>query len=118
MNKLSLTRRAFVTSASAFGLVGASGLALPYYSRANQRPAFTHGVQSGDVDATSGMVWTRTDRPARVMYEVSTTESFADAVRLAPLDTSPASDYTVKRLLTDLAADQDIFYRMTAADLS
>ncbi|TIS05114.1 MAG: alkaline phosphatase, partial [Mesorhizobium sp.] len=79
MNKLSLTRRAFVTSASAFGLVGASGLALPYYSRANQRPAFTHGVQSGDVDATSGMVWTRTDRPARVMYEVSTTESFADA---------------------------------------
>ncbi|TIU77058.1 MAG: alkaline phosphatase, partial [Mesorhizobium sp.] len=73
MNKLSLTRRAFVTSASAFGLVGASGLALPYYSRANQRPAFTHGVQSGDVDATSGMVWTRTDRPARVMYEVSTT---------------------------------------------
>ncbi|TIR45078.1 MAG: alkaline phosphatase, partial [Mesorhizobium sp.] len=71
MNKLSLTRRPFVTSASAFGLVGASGLALPYYSRANQRPAFTHGVQSGDIDATSGMVWTRTDRPARV-YEVST----------------------------------------------
>ncbi|WP_292379549.1 PhoD-like phosphatase N-terminal domain-containing protein, partial [Mesorhizobium sp.] len=90
MNKLSLTRRAFVTSASAFGLVGASGLALPYYSRANQRPAFTHGVQSGDIDATSGMVWTRTGRPARVMYEVSTTESFVDAVRLAPLDTSPA----------------------------
>ncbi|RRH94662.1 alkaline phosphatase [Mesorhizobium tamadayense] len=118
MNKLSLTRRAFVTSASAFGLVGASGLALPYYSRASQRPAFTHGVQSGDVDATSGMVWTRTDRPARVMYEVSTTESFADAVKLAPLDTSPASDYTVKRLLTDLASDQDIFYRMVAADLS
>ncbi|TIT70926.1 MAG: alkaline phosphatase, partial [Mesorhizobium sp.] len=73
----------------------ASGRALPYYSRASQRPAFTHGVQSGDVDATSGMVWTRTDRPARVMYEVSTTESFTDATKLAPLDTSPASDYTV-----------------------
>ena len=59
MNKLSMTRRAFVTSASAAGLVGVSGLAMPYYSRASQRPAFTHGVQSGDVDATSGMVWTR-----------------------------------------------------------
>ncbi|MER8551391.1 alkaline phosphatase [Mesorhizobium sp. M0976] len=118
MNKISMTRRAFVTSASAVGLVGASGLALPYYSRANQRPAFTHGIQSGDVDATSGMVWTRTDRPSRVMFEVSSTENFANAVRLAPLDTSPASDYTVKRLLTDLASDQDIFYRMVAADLA
>lgn len=111
MNKISLTRRAFVTSASAAGLLGASGLALPYYSRASQRPAFTHGVQSGDVDASSGMVWTRTDRPSRVMFEVSSTENFANATRLAPLDTSPASDFTVKRLLTDLASDQDIFYR-------
>src|SRR3954470_5614699 len=118
MNKLSITRRAFVTSASAAGLVGVSSLALPYYSRAGQRPAFTHGVQSGDVDATSGMVWTRTDRPSRVMFEVSSTENFANATRLAPLDTSPASDYAVKRLLTDLASDQDIFYRMTAADLA
>ena len=118
MNKLAMTRRAFVTSASAVGLVGAAGLAMPYYSRANQRPAFTHGVQSGDVDASSGMVWTRTDRPARVMFEVSSTEDFANATRLAALDTSPASDFTVKRLLTDLASDQDIFYRMTAADLA
>ncbi len=118
MNRLSLTRRAFVTSASAAGLVTASGLAMPYYSRASQRPAFTHGVQSGDVDASSGMVWTRTDRPSRVMFEVSSTEDFANATRLAPLDTSPASDFTVKRLLTDLASDQDIFYRMTAADLA
>ena len=112
-------RRAFVTSASAAGLVGASGLALPYYSRANPRPAFTHGVQSGDVDAPRGMIWTRTDRPSRVMFEVSTTESFANALtpcrRSMP---SPDSDFTVKRLLTDLASDQDIFYRMTAADLA
>ncbi len=75
---LKLSRRAFVTSASAVGLVGASGLALPYYSRANARPQLTHGVQSGDVDTTSGMIWTRADRPTRVMFDVSTTESFAN----------------------------------------
>ena len=117
MNK-NLSRRAFVTSASALGLVGVSGLALPYYSRANTRPAFTHGVQSGDVDTVSGMVWTRVDRPSRVMFEVSTTESFSNAVKLPPLDAVPESDFAVKRLLTDLASDQDIFYRMTAVDLS
>jgi alkaline phosphatase D len=116
--RLKLTRRAFVTSASAAGLVGASGLALPFYSRANARPQFTHGVQSGDVDTTSGVIWTRADRPSRVMFEVSTTEGFANARKLATLDAVPETDFTAKRLLTDLASDQDIFYRMTLADLS
>ena len=118
MNRTSLSRRSFVATAGAAGLVGASGLALPFYSRANQRPAFTHGVQSGDVDTESGMIWTRADRPARVTFEVSTTESFANATKLPPLAALPESDFAVKRLLTDLASDQDIFYRMTLVDLS
>ncbi|BBU56583.1 alkaline phosphatase [Mameliella alba] len=107
-------RRAFLAGSTAF----AASLAMPAISRASARPVFTHGVQSGDVDMSSGMIWTRTDRPARVMMEVSTTESFADARRLAPLDALPESDFAVKRLLTELASDQDVFYRFTAADLS
>ncbi|MDZ5699355.1 alkaline phosphatase [Chelativorans sp. M5D2P16] len=118
MNRTKLTRRSFIASASAVGLVAGSGLALPFYSRANTRPAFTHGVQSGDVDATSGMIWTRADRPSRVTFEVSTTESFANARRLPPLDALPESDFAVKRLLAGLPSDQDIFYRMRLADLS
>lgn len=90
---------------------------MPAISRAQARPVFTHGVQSGDVDTTSGMIWTRTDRPARVEFEVATTESFADARRLAPLDATPESDFAVKRLLENLASDQDIFFRMRAAAL-
>lgn len=113
-----LNRRKFLTSAGAAGLVAASGIALPSYSRANNRPVFTHGVQSGDVDTASGMVWTRADRPSRVMFEVATREDFADAMRLAPLDALPDSDFAVKRLVTGLPADQDIFYRLTLADLS
>lgn len=114
----SISRRVFLASTGAASLVGLSGLAMPYYSRANTRPAFTHGVQSGDIDAVSGMIWTRADRPSRVQFEVATTESFANAERLAPLDALPDSDHAVKRLLTDLASDQDIFYRMTLADLN
>ena len=115
---LTLSRRTFMSGVGAAGLVAGSGLALPFYSRANQRPAFTHGVQSGDVDALSGMVWTRTDRPSKVIFEVATSESFADARRLAPLDALPERDLAVKRLIEDLPSDQDIFYRMTAQDLS
>ncbi|WP_265517852.1 alkaline phosphatase D family protein [Nitratireductor luteus] len=112
------TRRQFLASGSAAVLTAAAGLAMPAISRASSRPQFTHGVQSGDVDTSSGMIWTRTDKPARVQFEVATTESFADARRLPPLDALPESDFAVKRLLTELTPDQDIFYRMTAYDLS
>jgi len=116
--RLQTTRRGFLASAGATGIVAASGLALPSYSRANQRPVFTHGVQSGDVDAQSGMIWGRVDRPSQIRFEVATTESFADARALDPLDALPESDFAVKRLVSGLASNQDIFYRMRAADLS
>ncbi|MCV6584471.1 MAG: alkaline phosphatase D family protein [Marinibacterium sp.] len=108
------SRRAVLAGGAAF----ASTLAMPSLSRASSRPVFTHGVQSGDVDVSSGMIWTRTDRPARVSVEISTTESFDNARQLASMDALPQSDFAVKRLLADLPSDQDIFYRFTAADLS
>lgn len=107
-------RRAFLAGSTAF----AASLSMPAISRASSRPVFTHGVQSGDVDTASGMIWTRTDRPARVMMEFSTTESFTDARQLAPMDAIPNSDFAVKRLVDGLPSDQDIFYRFVAADLN
>ena len=115
---LNLTRRGFMASASAAGIVAGSGLAMPFYSRANQRPVFTHGVQSGDVRSDSGVIWTRADRPSRVMFEVATNESFDNATRLAPLNALEDSDFAVKRMLENLPAGQDIFYRMQLADLA
>ncbi len=108
------SRRSFLAGGAAF----ATSLAAPSISRASSRPVFTHGVQSGDVDTVSGMIWTRTDRPARVMMEVSTTESFANARQLAPMTAMPQSDFAVKRLVEGLPSDQDIFYRFVAADLN
>ncbi len=108
------TRRAVLAGSTAF----AASLALPSLSRAASRPVFTHGVQSGDVDTSSGMIWTRTDRPARIAMEVSTTESFKDARRLASMDAIPNGDLSVKRLIDALPSDQEIFYRFIATDLS
>ena len=105
------TRRAFLATTTAF-------LAAPAISRAATRPVFTHGVQSGDIDTSSGMIWTRTDRPALIEMEISTTESFSNAHAVAPIDAIPNSDMAVKRLVDNLPSDQDIFYRFTAADLS
>jgi len=102
---------------AASGLTLVSSFAMPAIVRASARPTFTHGVQSGDVDATSAMVWTRVDRPARVLVEYDTTGRFADPSRLAPLDALPESDFAIKRLLDDLPPAQDIFFRFVAEDL-
>lgn len=114
--RLTLTRRRLLATGTAGVLM--SGFPLPGLSRAAERPAFPHGVQSGDVDVSSGMVWGRPDRPARVMMEWATTESFANPVRLAPVDALAGSDFAVKRLIEALPSDQEIFYRMVAADLT
>ena len=112
----SLTRRRFLAAGAGAAL--ATGFPLPALSLSAGRPVFTHGVQSGDVDATSGVVWGRVDRPARVLIEYATTESFADPARLPPLEALPGSGLAVKRLLHGLPPGQEIFYRMVATDLA
>ncbi len=114
-----LSRRAFLRSSTATGLLAVSGgLALPGISRAADRPISASGVQSGDVGADRAVLWSRTDRPARAVFEWSTTESFADPVRLPALTAFPDNDYTVKVLAEGLPSGQDIFYRVTFADLA
>ena len=110
--RITLTRRKFIKWSAA------GALAMPGLSRAADRPLLSHGVQSGDIEATTGVVWARSDRPACFHIEVATTESFKDARRLAPIETLSATDFAVKRLLSGLPPGQTIFYRMAFADLA
>src|ERR1700744_4085587 len=110
-----LSRRRFLSTAAAAGV---STIAMPYLSRAADRPAVTHGVQSGDVSTDGGVVWARADRPSQMLVEVSTTESFRDARAWPPITALPESDFTAKMLLENLPAGQDIFYRVKFRDLS
>ncbi|MCJ2011320.1 alkaline phosphatase D family protein [Methylobacterium sp. J-076] len=115
---MALDRRRFVLT-GASGLVGASlGLGRPYLSRAADRPALSHGLQSGDVGSDTAMVWARADRPCRAMIEWSTTESFAQVRGGVFADALPETDGTVKVALEGLPAGQDIFYRVSLQDLA
>ncbi|MER6796954.1 PhoD-like phosphatase N-terminal domain-containing protein, partial [Amycolatopsis mediterranei] len=63
------------------GLTGASavaaGLVVPSTAFAavplvrRDRPVLTHGVQSGDVTPGSAIVWSRADRPSRLVVEIA-----------------------------------------------
>ena len=110
-----MSRRRFLATAAASTV---SAIAMPYLSRAADRPGVTHGVASGDVGTEGGVVWARTDRPAQMLVEVSTTESFSNARRLPPIAALPESDFTAKMLVENLPAGQDIFYRVRFRDLS
>jgi alkaline phosphatase D len=109
------SRRRFLATA---GGAAIGGLAMPYLSRAADRPILTSGVQSGDVGTDSGVVWARADRPSQMLVEAATTESFANARSLPPIAALPESDLTAKLLLENLPAGQDIFYRIRFRDLA
>src|SRR5215467_11833963 len=110
-------RRLLTTLASATATTAIDSLAAPGFSRQSQRPAITHGVQSGDVSVDSGMVWARADRPARMLIEAATTDSFRNIVFASSADALPETDFTAKALIENLPAGQDIFYRLRFQDL-
>jgi alkaline phosphatase D len=82
------------------------------------RPGIPYGVASGDVTKGSAVIWSRSDRPARMILEYAFDESFRKINRIvgpAALDTS---DYTARINLKDLPDGRQIFYRVSFQDLN
>ena len=98
--------------------MAASLLFRPAISRASDRPLITHGVQSGDVSADGAVVWSRSDRPSRMMVEVATSESFRDIQQTIFADALPESDFTAKLLIDDLPAGETCSIACRFQDLS
>ena len=81
------------------------------------RPSSAFGVTSGDVDGDRAIVWSRTDRAARLIVDYSTTESFKDARRIVGPAALESSDFTARVDLSGLPPGQRIFYRATFQSL-
>ncbi|MFC9290392.1 alkaline phosphatase D family protein [Streptomyces sp. NPDC057052] len=92
------------------GLGAAPALAL------SGRPRAEWGVQTGDVTANSGLVWVRSDRPARMVVETSATESFRNARRWRGPLLGAGTDFTGTTRLHGLPSGREIHYRVLLAD--
>jgi alkaline phosphatase D len=114
MPRIFFYRRQNLLGSAALGV----SLAMPSLSRAQSRPLITHGVMSGDVAHDGAMIWGRADREAKMLVEWATTEDMSDARMVPALAVGTPSDFTGKLALTGLPSDQDIFYRVTMADLA
>ena len=124
--------RVFTDTSSKFGrrrlmkngaLLGGSAVATGLFASPSivlaqgARPEITHGVQTGDISANGAMLWSRADRPSRMLVDLATTESFSNARRVIGPAALEVGDYAAKLDLTGLPAGQRIFARVRFQDL-
>ncbi len=106
-----LTRRGLVLKAP-LALGAAAVVSRPWRAFAQAaRPQFTHGLQTGDVVGDRAVVWARADRPARLMVEWSTTETFGDPIAVVGPEALDVDDYTARVTLDGLPPGQQLFWR-------
>ena len=103
-------------------LAASAALTLPAVSGAapafalSGRPGAGWGVQTGDVTSDSGLVWVRSDRPARMIVETSATESFRNPRRWHGPLLGADTDFTGTTRLRGLPPGEQIHYRVLLAD--
>jgi alkaline phosphatase D len=120
MDNDGLDRRAFLRRAASLALSSAGtlthtraafGQAPAIVTAEGARPSVEFGVTAGDVDGDRAVIWSRTDRPARLIVEYSTAGSFAEMNRVAGPAALETSDFTARVDLSGLRPGQRIFYR-------
>ena len=75
---------------------------------------FNEGVAAGDVTSTSAVLWTRARGGDNVIVDVARDESFAQIERSFAVQTSSASDYTLKAKVEGLTPNTHYVYRFRA----
>jgi len=102
-----------------FLLRGAALVVAPAFIRsADDRPQMPCGVAAGDVTTGRAIVWSRCDRPARLVVEYATSLSFANARRVVGPAALEDTDFTARVDLAGLPDGQRIAYRVRFQDLS
>ncbi|WP_405482955.1 alkaline phosphatase D family protein [Streptomyces sp. NBC_00009] len=107
--------RGSLAASAALALPAVGAAAAPAFALSG-RPKAAWGVQAGDVGAHSGLIWTRSDRPARMIVETSATESFRRATKWHGPLIGAGTDFTGTTRLRGLPPGEQIHYRVVLAD--
>jgi alkaline phosphatase D len=122
-NSIPSSRRHFLKASAAT----VAGAALPNWTLAKgapaiitseaERPQALQGVQFGDPGNGSVIVWSRSDRAARMLVEWSYDEQFNDAYRLAGPYALDTTDFTARQDLSGLESGSEAFVRVSFQSL-
>src|SRR5262245_29244532 len=107
-----------VATATLRGQSWAQGGAPAVITSDARRPGLPYGVMSGDITSDRAIVWSRADRPARMVLEWATNEGLRDARRVVGPAALADGDFTARVDLAGLPPGQDIFYRVSFQDLA
>ncbi|MCZ0911106.1 alkaline phosphatase D family protein [Gordonia amicalis] len=91
---------------------GSSGSGQGSTSLVRPRPTLTHGVATGEVTSTGALVWARSDRPATMIVETASSETFANARKVRGPRLTPATDGTGHVRIAGLEPGQAVHYRV------
>ncbi|MEP7242933.1 MAG: alkaline phosphatase D family protein [Gammaproteobacteria bacterium] len=125
LDHIELPRRRFLKNATLSGVALTSGIAGILYSRRapaviaadSTRPMAAWGLQTGDVLNDRAIIWSRSDKPARLIVEWSRDESFTHSVAVRGPHATEVSDFTARVDLTGLPADAEVFLRVSFESL-
>ena len=110
------------------GTAAATGaLVLPSWAAAQQapglivsdtvRPVAAQGLQFGDPHDGAVMVWSRSDRPARMVVEYAFDEAFRHARRVVGAHALEVTDFTARQDLAGLPEGREVFVRVSFESL-
>jgi len=81
-------------------------------------PLMEQGIQIGDVTEGRAVIWSRSDRPSRMMLEYSYNSDFSDAVNVRGPYATAESDFTAKQDLTGLDEGKEVYVKVWFQDLT
>src|SRR5262245_23338251 len=109
------------------GVATAAAVVLPASSLTNgapaiiasdaDRPQALQGLHFGDPSNGSVVVWSRSDRPARMLVEWSYDEQFHDVNRIRGPHALDITDFTVRQDIEGLEAGAEVFVRVSFQSL-
>ena len=110
-----IDRRSFVRQslAGSAGIVASSGAVFgraPAIIQSDASlPSLPYGIAAGAAGPDRFVVWSRSDRPARMLVEYATTERFAEVKRIIGPAALEGTDFTARTSLAGLPRGQRIF---------
>ena len=94
-----------------------TGRAAAIITADEERPQALQGLHFGDPGDGAVVVWSRSDRPARMLIEWSYDERFREAQRIVGPHALETSDFTARQDLEGLEAGSEVFVRVSFQSL-
>jgi alkaline phosphatase D len=93
-------------------------LYFPLAAADTNKPQIEQGIQIGDLAPGRAIIWSRSDRPARMMIEYAFNEEFDHAKLLRGPFALETSDFTARQDLTELPDGKDVYVKVWFEDLT